>query len=67
MARRSKNSFHSPYCKAPHRYSAEYNRWRDAIAKGHAALAKEADRLWRQRFCIRVSFEPEDDYLPAHM
>jgi len=68
MARkRKKKSSHSAYCKSPYRYSTEYNRWREAIGKGHEALVKSADRLWRQRFCSGALFELENDGLPANM
>ncbi len=67
MARkRKKKSLHT-YWKSPHRYSAEYNRWREAIGRGQGALAKEADRLWRQRFFVSPCFELKDDRRPAYM
>lgn len=68
MSRKRKNkSPHTSYWKSSYRYSAEYNRWREAIGKGHEALVKSADRVWRQRFLPGASIGIEDEYLPAHL
>lgn len=48
MAGKGKSPYRR-YDKAPYRYSAEYQAWRNAVQRGDANETARADAAWRRR------------------